>query len=122
MDDTYENMLCHGLNRRRTCTPSHFDDVGADVRRSGQFTDLADEDVNPTEGDPVPVLDSIGVGIPSCIVDVELAATTLRHPAHSVSLKSIEAALQELKTIVRWPHGGRQLSWVCHGRCPCERT
>ena len=55
MDDTYENMPCLGLNRRRTYTPSRFDDVGADVRLGGRFADLADEDVNPTKGDPVPV-------------------------------------------------------------------
>ena len=57
MDDTYENMPCLGLNRRRTCTPSRFDDVGADVRLGGRFADIADEDVNPTKGDPVPVFD-----------------------------------------------------------------
>ena len=33
--------------------------------------------------------------------DVELAATTLSHPAHSVALESFKAALQELETIVR---------------------
>ena len=32
MDDTYENMPCLGLNRRRTCTLSRFDDVGAEAR------------------------------------------------------------------------------------------
>ena len=57
MDDTYENMSCLGLNRRRTCMPSRFDDVGADVWLRGRFADLADEDVNPTKGDLVPVFD-----------------------------------------------------------------
>ena len=57
MDDTHENMPCLGLNQRRTYTMSRFDDVGADVRLRGRFADLADEDMNPTEGDLVSVLD-----------------------------------------------------------------
>ena len=39
------------------------------------------------------------IGVPG-IVDVELAATTLGHPAQSVSLEPFEAALQELKSTV----------------------
>ena len=34
-----------------------LDDVGAGVRLGGRFADLADEDVNPTKGDPIPVFD-----------------------------------------------------------------
>ena len=45
----------------------------------------------------------------------------LGHPSHSVSLEPFEAALQELKSTVRSPHGGSQLSWNCHGRCPRAR-
>ena len=33
-----------------------------------------------------------------------------------------EISLQELITTVRRPHGGRQLSWNCHVRCPSVRT
>ena len=33
-----------------------------------------------------------------------------------------DSALQELNTTMRDPHGGRQLSWNCHARCPCVRT
>ena len=62
-------------------------------RLRGQFADLADEDVDFAEGDPIPVLDSAGLGAPACIVDVELATTTLSHPAHSVSLDPFKAAL-----------------------------
>ena len=43
--------------------------------------------------------------------DVSLIVMTLGHPAHGVSLDPFEAALQELETTVRWPDGGRQLSW-----------
>ena len=57
MDDAYEDMLCHGPNRRRACMLGRLDDVGADVRLRGRFANLADEDVNPTKGDPVPVFD-----------------------------------------------------------------
>ena len=45
-------------------------------------------------------------------------------PAGTSSLSRTElldpwdSALQELNTTVRRPHGGRQLSWNCHGRCP----
>ena len=101
MDDTFQNMPCCRLNQGRACTLSRLDDIGAGVQLRARFVDLADEDVNPTKGDLVPVFDSTGLGTPSCVVDVELTAMTFRHPAHSVSLESIKAALQELKTIVR---------------------
>ena len=39
------------------------------------------------------------------------AATTLGHPARNIFLEPFEAALQELKSTMRWPHGGHQLSW-----------
>ena len=57
VDDTHENMPCCGLNRGRACTLSCLDDVSAGVWLRAWFTDLADEDVNPTKGDPVPVFD-----------------------------------------------------------------
>src|SRR4051812_12448063 len=44
-------------------------------------------------------------GPPAFVIDVDLAATTLGHPADRVSLDPFEAALQELKSTVRWPHG-----------------
>ena len=55
MDDTYKNMPCCGLNRGRACTLSRLDDVGAGVRLRLRLADLADEDVDSTEGDPIPV-------------------------------------------------------------------
>ena len=43
-------------------TLSRLDDVGADVRLRARFADLADEDVDSAEGDPVPVLNVAGLG------------------------------------------------------------
>ena len=57
MDTSYERTLHSGLNPGWTRTLSRLDEVGADVRLRARFADLADEDVNSTEGDPVPVLD-----------------------------------------------------------------
>ena len=45
------------MNPGGSRTLSRLDDVGADVRLRGRFADLADENVNPTEGDLVPILD-----------------------------------------------------------------
>ena len=55
MDETYEDMLYDGLSLYRACTLSRLDDVSAGVRLRARFADLADEDVNPTKGDSVPV-------------------------------------------------------------------
>ena len=52
-----------------------------------------------------------GVTAPTFVLNVELSVMTLGHPAHSVSLEPFEVALQELKSTVRWPHSGHQLSW-----------
>ena len=101
---------------------NRLDEVGADVRLRARLADPADEDMDSAKGYLVPILNSAGLGAPAFIVDVELAVTTLGHPAHNVSLEPFEVALQELKSTVRWPHSGRQLSWNCHGRCPSERT
>ena len=57
MDGTYEDMPCCGLNQGRACTLSRLDDVGAGVRLRTRFANFSDEDVDPTKGDPVPVLD-----------------------------------------------------------------
>ena len=101
MDNSHEGTLHDRLDPGRSRTLSRFDEVGADVRLRARFADLANENVYATKGDPVPVLDSAGLGAPACIIDVELAATTLGHPAHSVTLESFKVALQELETIVR---------------------
>ena len=93
MDATHKGTLHDGLNSGGSCMLSRLYDVGADVQLRARFADLADEDVDSAEGDPVPVLNSAGLGAPACIVDVELAATTLGHPAHNVSLDPLEAAL-----------------------------
>ena len=122
MYTSYERTLHGGLNPGRTRTLSRLDEVGAVVRLRARLTNPVDEDMDSAEGDPVPVLNRVGVGALAFIVDVDLAATTLGHPAHCVSLEPFEVALQELKSTVRWPHGGCQLSWNCHARCPRERT
>ena len=57
MDESYERTLHGGLNPGRACTLSRLDEVGADVRLRARFADLADVDVNSSEGDPIPVLD-----------------------------------------------------------------
>ena len=65
---------------------SRLDEIGADVRLRARFADLANEDMNFSEGDPIHILDSADVGAPACVVDVELATMTLGHLAHYVPL------------------------------------
>ena len=101
MDDSHEGTLHGRFNPGRSRTLSRFDEVGADIQLRARFSDLADENMYATKGDPVPVLNRAGLGALACIVDVELAAMTLGHPSHIVSLESFEVALQELETIVR---------------------
>ena len=50
-------MLLGGLNLGRSRALSRLYDVGADVRLRARFADLANENVDAAEGDPVPVLD-----------------------------------------------------------------
>ena len=57
MDTSYERTLHGGLNPGWTRTLNRHDEVGADVRLRARFADLANEDMNSAEGDPVPVLD-----------------------------------------------------------------
>ena len=57
MDDSHEGTLHGRLNPGRSRTLSRLDDVGADVRLRARFADLANENVDAAEGDPVPVLD-----------------------------------------------------------------
>ena len=56
MDESYERTLHGRLNPGWTHTLSHLDKVGGDVWLRARFADLADEDVNSSKGDPVPVL------------------------------------------------------------------
>ena len=112
MDETNKSVLHDGLNLGGSCALSRLDDVGAGVRLRSRLTDLADEDMDSAEGDPIPLLNLVGLGALASIVDVELAVATLSHPADGVSLDPCEVALQELKTTMCWPHGGRQLSWT----------
>ena len=56
MDDYHEGTLHGRFNPGGSRTLSRFDGVGADVRLRAQFTDLADENVYATKGDPVPIL------------------------------------------------------------------
>ena len=58
MDTSYERTLHGGLNPGWTRTLSRLDEVGAGVRLRARFTDLADENVYATKGDPVPVVGS----------------------------------------------------------------
>ena len=57
MDDSHKGTLHGRFNLGGSCTLSRFDEVGADVRLRTRFTDLANENVYATKGDPVPVLD-----------------------------------------------------------------
>ena len=57
MDESYERPLHGRLNPGKACTLSRLDEVGADVRLRTRFTDLADENVNSSKGDPILVLD-----------------------------------------------------------------
>ena len=57
MDDSHEGTLHGWLNPGGSRTLSRFDDVGADVRLRARLADLANEDVDAAEGDPVSVLD-----------------------------------------------------------------
>ena len=56
MDAFHEVTLHGGLSSGGSRMLSHLDDVDADVRLRARLADLADEDMDSTEGDPVPVL------------------------------------------------------------------
>ena len=56
MDKSHEGTIHGGPNPGESRTLSRLDDVSADVRLRARFADLADEDVDSAEGDPVPVL------------------------------------------------------------------
>ena len=57
MDVAYEGMLHDRLNTGGPRALSRLDEVGEDIRLRARLADPADEDMNSTEGDPVPVLD-----------------------------------------------------------------
>ena len=52
-----EDVFHGGPNPGNSRTLSRLNDVGEDVRLRSRFTNLADEDVDAAEGDPVPVFD-----------------------------------------------------------------
>ena len=56
VDATHKDTLHAGLNSGGFRTLSRLSEVGAVVRLRPRLTDPADEDVDPSEGDPVPVL------------------------------------------------------------------
>ena len=56
MDESHEGTIHGRPNPGGSRTLSRFDDVGADVRLRARFADLANEDVNTAEGDPIPIL------------------------------------------------------------------
>ena len=100
MDASHKGTLYGWLNPGRPRTLSCLDEVGAGVQLRPRFTNLANENMYSAKGDPVSVLDWAGLGAPSFIVDVELATTTLVHPANRVPFESLKVSLQELKTIM----------------------
>ena len=104
-------MLHGGLSPGGSRTLSRLDDVGSDVWLRARLADLADEDVDSAEGDPVPVLNWAGLGAPACVIDVELAATTLGHPAHSVSLGPSNLSFKNSNP----PCVGPTVGANCHG-------
>ena len=53
MDAAHEGTLHDGLNSGGSHTLSRLDEVGAVVRLRPRLTNPADEDVDPSEGDPV---------------------------------------------------------------------
>ena len=56
MDESHKGTFYGGLSSGGSRTLSCLDDVSADVRFRARLADLADEDVDSAEGDPVPVL------------------------------------------------------------------
>ena len=56
MGEPNEDIPYGGLSLGGSCTLSRLDDVGEDVRLRARLTNLANEDMNSAEGDPVPVL------------------------------------------------------------------
>ena len=50
MDASHEGTLHGGLSKGGSRTLSRLDEVGADVRLRARLADLADEDVDYTEG------------------------------------------------------------------------
>ena len=56
VDATHKDTLHAGLNSGGFCMLSHLDEVGAAVRLRPRLADPADEDVDPFEGDLVPIL------------------------------------------------------------------
>ena len=56
VDASHEGTLHRRQSAGGSRMLSRLDDVGADVRLTARLADLADEDVDSTEGDPVPVL------------------------------------------------------------------
>ncbi len=57
MDASHEGTLHSRQGPGGSRTLSRLDEVGEDVRLKARLADLADEDVNSSKGDPVPVLD-----------------------------------------------------------------
>ena len=57
MDASHESTLQGGQGSGGSRTLSRLDEVGADVRLRAQLANLANENVDSAEGDPVPVLD-----------------------------------------------------------------
>ena len=62
MDASHEGTLHGRLSPGRSRTLSRLDDVGVDVRLRVRLADLADEDLDSTEVDPVLILYLAGVG------------------------------------------------------------
>ena len=56
MDASHESTLQGRQSPGRSSTLSRLDEIGAEIRLRARLTNLANENMNSAEGDPVPVL------------------------------------------------------------------
>ena len=56
MDTSHKSMLQGRQGPGGSCALSRLDEIGAEIRLRARLTNLANEDMNSAEGDPVPVL------------------------------------------------------------------
>ena len=56
MDTSHKSMLQGRQGPGGSCALSRLDEIGAEIRLRARLTNLANENMNSAEGDPVPVL------------------------------------------------------------------
>ena len=83
---------------------------------------FGNEDLDRTDWDPVPGFEGIGFGAQMRVIDVELSTPASSDPPRDESFHALQSSSKNLNTCMRRPHGGRQMSWESHGRCPKSRT